>query len=105
MTANVIGGQAPRQGRGGVDSGDPGLGVLTELPVRELILRLTHLADTLRVTPPFTATAGGGPARLNEDRLALQATEQDIIAELRSPARRAESLSMRREQELWATPR
>lgn len=56
---------------------------LAGLPVRELIVRLTEVEDTLRDTRTSASAAYGRSSPPSEDIVALWALEGDIIAELR----------------------
>lgn len=58
---------------------------LSNVPVRDLIAELAHIADLLRSAP--THATERTPDPLHQDLTALVSAEQNIIDELRRPGR------------------
>jgi hypothetical protein len=57
---------------------------LTSLTVRELIVELDHIEQTIRSTPTFNGGAGEpySPPRISNELMHLAEREQQIVAEL-----------------------
>ncbi len=78
---------------------------LGDLSVRELIARLAQVEDAIGASPTFTRPAQDGTAPTEQGLLALLASERDVIAELRRPARAGIQARLSAEPDLWATTR